>query len=212
MPGPHDRIIAEAAKASLRPLGFQRKGRSRTWLADHGWWLTIVEFQPSAWSKGSYLNVAAHWLWSGVGVLSFDFGDRASEFVDYVSDDQFTPAAARLAEMAAQEAQRLAQTFTSAARRRTCSSMKCEASTRRATAHGWPTTPVSRQRSRDVETTRRRCSASFLEAQAGSRTCWAEWHDIWLGSPTNHLPFATRLPHLSPASEKHCGSRLRTAC
>lgn len=62
MPGPHDKIIAEAAKAALRSLGFQRKGRSRTWLADHGWWLTIVEFQPSAWSKGSYLNVAAHWL------------------------------------------------------------------------------------------------------------------------------------------------------
>jgi hypothetical protein len=57
MPGTHDRIIADAAKAALGPLGFKRKGRSRTWLADHGWWLTVVEFQPSAWSKGSYLNV-----------------------------------------------------------------------------------------------------------------------------------------------------------
>ena len=113
MPGPHDRIIAQAAKIALHPLGFQRKGRSRTWLADHGWWLTIVEFQPSAWSKGSYLNVAAHWLWSEMGHLSFDFGNRVAEFVEYHSDDQFTPAAARLADTASEEAQRLAQTFTS---------------------------------------------------------------------------------------------------
>ena len=37
MAGPHDRIIADAAKAALGPLGFRRKGRSRVWLADHAW-------------------------------------------------------------------------------------------------------------------------------------------------------------------------------
>nr|WP_294167872.1 DUF4304 domain-containing protein [uncultured Sphingomonas sp.] len=113
MPGTHDRIIADAAKAALEPLGFRRKGRSRTWLADHGWWLTVVEFQPSAWSKGCYLNVAAHWLWSEIGTLSFDFGGRIAEHVEYVSDSQFTPAAAHLAESAAVEAQRLTETFDS---------------------------------------------------------------------------------------------------
>ena len=113
MAGPHDRIIVEAAGVALRPLSFVRKGRSRTRLADHGWWLTVVEFQPSAWSKGSYLNVAAHWLWSEMGHLSFDYGNRVAEFVEYQSDEQFMPAAARLSDMAAQEARRLAQTFTS---------------------------------------------------------------------------------------------------
>jgi hypothetical protein len=111
MPGPHDRIIADAAKGALAPFGFRRKGRSRTWLADHGWWLTVVEFQPSRWSKGSYLNVAAHWLWSGMDHISFDFGGRVAEFVEYQSDAQFAPVAARLAESAADEAQRLSQTF-----------------------------------------------------------------------------------------------------
>lgn len=113
MPGTHDRIIADAAKAALGPLGFKRKGRSRTWLADHSWWLTVVEFQPSAWSKGSYLNVAAHWLWSELGSLSFDFGGRITEHVEYVTDDQFTLAAAQLAESAALEARRLAELFNS---------------------------------------------------------------------------------------------------
>ena len=113
MPGPHDKLIVQVAKAALGPLDFRRKGQSRTWLADHGWWLTVVEFQPSRWSKGSYLNVAAHWLWSGMDDISFDFGGRVAEFVEYQSDAQFAPAAARLAERAAHEAQRLSQTFSS---------------------------------------------------------------------------------------------------
>jgi hypothetical protein len=113
MPGPHDKIIADAAKNALRPFGFHRKGRSRLWFADRGWWLNVVEFQPSAWSKGSYLNVAAHWLWSGIGTVSFDFGGRIAEFVEYQSDEQFVPSALHLAENAAREAQRLDQTFSS---------------------------------------------------------------------------------------------------
>ena len=113
MPGPHDKIIADAAKRTLGPLNFRRKGRSRTWLADHDWWLVVVEFQPSAWSKGSYLNVAAHWLWSEIGSLSFDFGGRVQEHVEYQSNAQFSPAASRLAEKAAEEAQRLTAMFTS---------------------------------------------------------------------------------------------------
>ena len=114
MPGPHDKLIADAAKAVLRPLGFQRKGRSRLWFADHSWWwLTVVEFQPSSWSKGSYLNVAAHWLWTDIGTISFDFGGRLEGFEEYSSDEQFAVAAARLAASAAEEAQRLATVFSS---------------------------------------------------------------------------------------------------
>jgi hypothetical protein len=111
MPGSHDKIIAAAAKATLGPLNFQRKGRSRLWFADFGWWLAAVEFQPSSWSKGSYLNVASHWLWGEMGCISFDFGGRLAEFEEYLSDAQFVTAATRLAESAAREAQHLSQTF-----------------------------------------------------------------------------------------------------
>jgi len=110
---PHDKIIADAAKSKLGPLGFQRKGRSRLWFADHGWWLTIIEFQPSALSKGSYLNVAAQWLWAETDTFGFDFGGRLAEFVEYQSNEQFARAADRLAIVAANEAQRFGQMFSS---------------------------------------------------------------------------------------------------
>ena len=115
MQRPHDKIIANAAKAALRPLGFQRKGQSRLWFFDHSWWLAVVEFQPSSWSKGSYLNVAAHWLWTDIGTISFDFGGRLEGFEEYSSDEQFAVAVARLADRAADEARRLAAMFSSMA-------------------------------------------------------------------------------------------------
>lgn len=119
--GAHDKIIAAAAKRALHPLGFRRKGQSRLWLGDHGWWLAVVEFQPSGFQKGSYLNLAAHWLWSDGGYISFDlgygteWGSRAAEFEAYFSDEQFQPAADHLAALAAQEVQKLVQRLPSVA-------------------------------------------------------------------------------------------------
>ncbi|MBS0298129.1 MAG: hypothetical protein JSR45_17660 [Proteobacteria bacterium] len=109
----HDNLLGVAAKAALQPLGFRRRGRSRVWLRDHRWWLTVVEFQPHGSAKGSFLNVAAHWLWSEGGYLSFDFGGRVEEFRRYASDDQFTGVARQLAEQAAACARTMANTFPS---------------------------------------------------------------------------------------------------
>jgi hypothetical protein len=110
MPNPHDRLLAAAAKEILGPLGFRRNGRSRIWIADQGWWLKVVEFQPSGWARGSYLNVAAHWLWTEQDHLSFDYGGRTEPFSEYVSDAQFEVEAVRLAQAAALQADRIGQT------------------------------------------------------------------------------------------------------
>ncbi len=106
-------LIAAAAKQALQPAGFRRKGRSRVWLADHGWWLNVVEYQPSGWSKGTYLNIAAHWLWSNSGHISFDFGGRTAGFEEYVSVEQFASSVQKLAEAAADEAKNLEDAFAS---------------------------------------------------------------------------------------------------
>lgn len=109
----HNSIIAKAAKAALAPLGFRRKGQSRIWLADHGYWLTVVEFQPSGWSKGSYLNVSAHWLWippfeDATFMLSFDYGNSGGRpFIEFHAEEQFAKDAAQLAKIAAQYAKHL---------------------------------------------------------------------------------------------------------
>ena len=59
----HGRLIAAAAKAALAPLRCKRVGQSRFWYSDEGFWTVSIEFQPSGWAKGSYLNVGANWLW-----------------------------------------------------------------------------------------------------------------------------------------------------
>lgn len=41
----HGRLIAAAAKAALVPLGCKRKGQSRRWYSDQGFWVVFVEFQ-----------------------------------------------------------------------------------------------------------------------------------------------------------------------
>lgn len=64
----------------LAPLGLRQQGRSRTWFDDHGWWLIVVEFQPSSWSKGTYLNVGAMWLWREIDSFAFEYGNRLGDF------------------------------------------------------------------------------------------------------------------------------------
>lgn len=99
----HSRLINAAAKAALRPIGCVQKGRSRTWLDDRSWWVGVVEFQPSSWARGSYLNVGACWLWYEKDYLSFDAGDRVEDFQSFVNDEQFASVADELAKRARQE-------------------------------------------------------------------------------------------------------------
>lgn len=103
LPADHNRLIAHFARARLAPLGCQRKGRSRLWFDDQGWWAGVVEFQPSGWSKGSYLNVGAMWLWAPVDHWVFHEFDRAEPFHEFEDESQFAAAVARLADRAGTE-------------------------------------------------------------------------------------------------------------
>jgi hypothetical protein len=103
MPGiPHSTLITAAARDALRQLGLSRKGRSRTWLDDQGWWLGVVEFQPSSWSRGTYLNVGVNWLWNVKDYITFDVGGRVAfpqsqQFLELKSEEQFKDAVRELA-------------------------------------------------------------------------------------------------------------------
>lgn len=94
------RLVTAAAREVLRPLGLQQRGRSRTWIDDHGWWLGIVEFQPGR-NEGSYLNVGVMWLWQDRDHLAFDVGGREPGFERFVNATQFALDAQNLARRAA---------------------------------------------------------------------------------------------------------------
>lgn len=102
--GVHARIITSAARAALRPLGLQQKGRSRTWIDDHGWWLVNIEFQPSSWRTGCYLNIGEQHLWCERDHLVFERHERpagGTAFVEFTGDEAaFDEAMTGLAKLA----------------------------------------------------------------------------------------------------------------
>ena len=99
----HGTLLTRAAKQHLASIGLDQKGRSRTWLDDQGWFLIVVEFQPSSYSKGSYLNIGCNWLWNPKDYLSFDYGSRLEPFKPFINEQQFAFVAEFLARRAADE-------------------------------------------------------------------------------------------------------------
>jgi hypothetical protein len=98
-------------------MGIVQKGRSRTWYDDQGWWVGLIEFQPSSWSRGSYLNVGVQWLWDTrwKSLSAFMYGGEngrdtrlrlpsGGEFIEFESDAQFVPLAWAMVEEAAERA------------------------------------------------------------------------------------------------------------
>ncbi|MYQ45934.1 hypothetical protein GTW40_12830 [Streptomyces sp. SID4985] len=110
-PSPASRLVAAAARTRLRPLGLQRRGRSRIWLDDHGWWLGLVEFPSPSWSQGSGLHVGAMWLWQDLDHFAFHVSEELSGSEHYRSDQQFTPVADELALHAQDAVQKLRDRF-----------------------------------------------------------------------------------------------------
>ena len=90
-----DRLIRQAAREALAPMGLFQKGQSRVWLDDNGWFLTLVEFQPITWSQGACLNVGASFLWEQGAAFAaelpynYTFGAtfRERDHVEYAGDD-----------------------------------------------------------------------------------------------------------------------------
>lgn len=73
----------------------------------------MVEFQPSAWSEASYLNVGASWLWDGAEHRSFNEGYRLLEYVEFRDATQFEPEIREMAIRARDEVLKLRERFPS---------------------------------------------------------------------------------------------------
>lgn len=108
----HNKLIAKKAKETLKPLGFVRSGKSRIWFKDNGWWAVLIEFQPSSFSKGTYVNIAVnHFLYESSG-WTFHISKRLSPFADAQTDD-FESTLESMVSQAAAVAQELQNKFSS---------------------------------------------------------------------------------------------------
>jgi hypothetical protein len=112
-PSEHGKLITAAAKAALLPLGCKQVGRSRTWISDEGFWLIVIEFQPSGWSRGTYLNVGAMWLWIELPGFRFNYGYREGDFIPFETPEQFTPLVEQHAKRATERIRELQAKFQS---------------------------------------------------------------------------------------------------
>jgi len=79
------------------------------WVADRGWWLHNVEFQPSGFSVGSYLNVGLQHLWHVQDYRSFSYSSRepiegAGQFVQFTGDEAAIQAQANVVAKSARQA------------------------------------------------------------------------------------------------------------
>ena len=101
----HNKIVSGITKEELSPLGLKRQGK-RLWYDDHGWFAIVVEFQPSSWDKGSYLNVGISFMFYENAHWTFDHGYREQSFVSAKSEDQFTGAFRPIVDAAARSVMR----------------------------------------------------------------------------------------------------------
>ncbi len=99
---PHARIISEAARSALGPLGMTQWGRTRMWVDDQQWRLGLVEFEADGLTRGCCLMVGVMWLWSSRDEFRFDLGRRLERFVSFRNKSQFEREAQRLAHRAAE--------------------------------------------------------------------------------------------------------------
>jgi hypothetical protein len=112
MPADHNAVLTVAARRVLKPLGLVRQGKTRVWIDDHGWWTIQVEFQPSSWSKGSYLNVGINWLLYEGGVGAFHISNRVNvPFIEATGNESFEQDAHTLALRAKEEVENLRSRF-----------------------------------------------------------------------------------------------------
>lgn len=104
----HNKIIKSVCKDILLPAGIFQKGTSRVYFDDNGYFLTMIEFQPSSWSCGTYLNIGLSFLWYERDYFAYDFSPftaaRATDYVEYQNDEQFGHAVKQYAEAALQHA------------------------------------------------------------------------------------------------------------
>ena len=83
------KLIKRIAKEKFSGLGLKQKGQSRLWYFLGDYYLILIEFQPSSWDNGTYLNVGLDFNWYPKDYFAFEFGYRLSDFKKSTDEKQF---------------------------------------------------------------------------------------------------------------------------
>lgn len=107
----HNKLLKKIVKEQLKPFGIFQKGQSRTFLYDKGWYTIIIEFQPSSYSKGTFLNVGLDFNFYPRDYFAFSFGYRENGFEQFENEKQFTNLTIDLCELAIKKVKELEENF-----------------------------------------------------------------------------------------------------
>jgi hypothetical protein len=94
----YNKIIKTIATKLLKPYGIKKKGQSRLFIDDNGWFLIIIEFKPHKYKRGTFLNIGINFNWYFNDYFSFDIGNREKDFIEYNNTEKFTEEINRLCE------------------------------------------------------------------------------------------------------------------
>jgi hypothetical protein len=105
-------IIKKISKERFGVVGLKQKGQSRMWYFPGDYYLILVEFQPSSWDTGTYLNVGLDFNWYPKDYFSFEFGHRVSDFKKLANENQFETEVRQLCDLAIKKVTQYKDIFT----------------------------------------------------------------------------------------------------
>ena len=95
----HNKLLKKIAKARFKQTDIRQEGQSRTFLQDNFWFTTLIEFQPSGYDKGTFLNIGADFNFYPRDHFAFSYGYREKEFIKFESESQFENAVNNLCDL-----------------------------------------------------------------------------------------------------------------
>lgn len=107
----HNKLLKNIAKERLKPCGILQQGQSRKFLYDRGWFIIVIEFQPSSWSKGTYLNIGVDFNFYPRDYFAFSYGYREKGFEEFKDEEQFTKLMNELCDLTIKRVKELDQKF-----------------------------------------------------------------------------------------------------
>jgi hypothetical protein len=85
----HNKLLKKIARERLKSYGIVQKGSSRFFFKDKGWYVIGIEFQPSGFDKGTYMNIGVDFNFYPREGFAFAFGGREGKYTSSENETQF---------------------------------------------------------------------------------------------------------------------------